>query len=96
MKILLTGNSSYKVLHFRRNIIEELKRSGYELYLLAPKDEYTHQCDELGVKYIRLNLSRNGKNIFVELFLIIKIFFVILKLRPDVVLSFTIKNNKLH
>lgn len=93
MKLMFIVNSSWNVVNFRSDLIKKLVSQGYHVQVLSPEDNYSHLIPKLGCEYKKLSINPRGVNILVELKVFFKILYYIIKLRPDVVLSFTIKPN---
>ena len=91
--ILLTGNTSFKLVNFRATLINRLVADGHKLTALVPEDEYTTQLRDMGCDVIDLKMSRKGMDPVQELKLLGQFFKVTKQLKPDVVFGFTIKNN---
>lgn len=93
MHILLSANSSWYVLNFRGQLIRELIKVGHRVTVLAPQDGYTDQLRSLGCAVEPLVMSNHGTSVLRELALLYTMNCELRRLRPDVVLSFSIKNN---
>lgn len=91
-KVLLSANSSWYIYNFRKNLIKEIIKN-YEVIVCAPKDRFSNEIELLGAKYVELDFKPKSRNIFSEILVIIRFFIVYLKIRPDIVLQFTPKNN---
>lgn len=92
-KILLTANSTWYLYHFRKSTIKEFVKQGFDVYCLAPDDSFKFQLLKLDVTFIQFNLSNKSVNPVLEVFSTMRIFFKLLKLKPDYVFNFTIKMN---
>lgn len=93
MKIAIISNNSNGLYLFRRQLISTLINSGHEVYILTPFDSDVERLKSLGVRLFETPLDRRGKNFFKDLTLI-KLYNTILKkIRPDIVLTYTIKPN---
>lgn len=68
-------------------------RSGYELIAVAPQDEYSPKLIELGCKYEKVTMDSRGANPIKDLGLTIELFRIYKRIKPDVILHFTIKPN---
>jgi glycosyltransferase involved in cell wall biosynthesis len=75
------------------NLIKKLLSNGYEIYLLTKRDEYSCRVDHLFKKVYNLNIDLNGKRPIREIVTFFNILFVLLRLRPNYFLTFTIKPN---
>lgn len=92
-KIIFSSNAAWYVWNFRRNLIDALKFDGYEIIVTASRDEYADRlAREIPFVQVRL-LDRTGKNPFRDLGLIIEYIQLYRKLKPNLVLNFTIKPN---
>lgn len=92
-KIIFSSNAAWYLWNFRRNLIDALKFEGYEIIVTASRDEYADRlAREIPFVQVRL-LDRTGKNPFRDLGLIIEYIQLYRKLKPDLVLNFTIKPN---
>lgn len=92
-KILILTNYLYGTLRFQTELIQKLG-SKYEVVICGPKSEYQTELNKLGVKrYYELPINRRGKNIFEDLFLIFNYIKLIRNVRPNLVLSYSIKPN---
>lgn len=94
MRILITSNSAWNILHFRSEIIIALKGLGCEVIVIAPPDSSVAPLIELGCEFISLEMSPEGLNPFRELNVYRSILTELRRNEPfDAILSFTIKNN---
>ncbi|QUS58930.1 glycosyltransferase family 4 protein [Pseudovibrio brasiliensis] len=93
MRILLVANSSFKLINFRRTLIQQLQEEGHELIATAPRDEYTPDFARMGVKYVELPMDATGTSLVAEAKLLLKIFSITRSKKPDAVLGYTIKPN---
>jgi glycosyltransferase involved in cell wall biosynthesis len=61
-RIVFVANTSWSIYKFRLYIIHELLQSGYEIYVLAPRDRYTHHFESLAqVHFVELKHFQNNK-----------------------------------
>ncbi len=93
MHVLLTGNTTFKLANFREGLILRLIADGHRVTIVAPPDEYVEKILTLGCDFVPLQMDRNGTSPIAEARLFFSIFNVIRRARPDVVFSYTIKNN---
>ena len=92
-RVLVIANSGFAIMNFRKNLLKKLVLFGFQVHVLTPKDEYTIEIAKLGVKHHEMNFSSTNTKIFKEIFLLAKVLRFLLILKPDLVLSFTIKPN---
>lgn len=93
MHVLLTGNTTFKLANFRRGLIEHLIEEGHRVSVLSPPDDYVDVVLGMGCDFMPISMSRNGTSPLAELGLLQQMFRAIRRLSPDVVFSYTIKNN---
>ncbi len=93
-KILIIGNSLRTAVLFRYSLIKTLVENGHCVELAVKYNEKTSIAafNKLNVKVHNLSFMRQyGFNPIIELLLIIEIFILQLKVKPDVVFSYFIK-----
>ncbi|MCD7956955.1 MAG: glycosyltransferase family 4 protein [Lachnospiraceae bacterium] len=93
-KILFLGNSYLTVFGFRREIIERFINDGYEVFVSFPNGPFGEgesASAECGCKFIETHIDRRGTNIAKDVILIIEYYKLLLNVKPDIVLTFTVK-----
>ncbi|MHA6334529.1 glycosyltransferase family 4 protein [Qipengyuania sp. CAU 1752] len=93
MKFILTVNSAWNIWNFRRPLVNDLIASGHEVIILTPHDESVPRLEGLGCTHIPLSMSAKGLNPLEGVLLFRQMRAVFQEVGPDVILSFTIKNN---
>ena len=93
MKVLILTNSDIGLYKFRRELLEEFSKKGYEVYASLPEGNFSDQIRKLGCHYIVTEMNRRGKNPFQELKVLTDYIRIIRDVRPNVVLTYTIKSN---
>lgn len=93
MKVLILANFGMGLYKFRKELIERLLSEGFEVYVSLPRDEYTPKLENLGCKFIDTSVNRRGTNPVEDIKLLLKYFRILKKVKPDVVLTYTIKPN---
>lgn len=93
LNIVFTANSCFAIYNFRRGLVHNLLSAGHKITVVAPKDETTDSLIDVGCDFCDLPMKRNGKNPFSEFLLLSRVYRAVRYYRPDVVFSFTIKNN---
>ncbi len=93
MKVAIVLNTSWNIYNFRMNFIRELIRQGHEVHTIAPVDDYSQLLVKEGCTHHRVKMDSRGANPIKDSALIIELFMIYRKLRPDVVLHYTIKPN---
>lgn len=93
MKILVLTNYGMGLYKFRKELLQELIAQDNDVYISLPKDEYTDRLTELGCKYIDTKLERRSMNPIHDFALISFYIKTIKIIKPDIVLTYTIKPN---
>lgn len=93
MHVMLTANAAWNVRHFRRPLLAALLAEGHRVSVLAPPDQSIADLEELGCAFLPLEMDVKGLNPVADLRLWRRYLRHFKVEQPDVVLSFTIKNN---
>ncbi|AII13903.1 glycosyltransferase, family 1 [Campylobacter iguaniorum] len=91
-KIIIISNTSWSIYNFRLNLAKAFIDNGYEVQIVAPKDGYTNKLNQKFNVY-DVDIDSNGINPLKDLKTIFQIYKIYKKLKPDIVLNFTIKPN---
>lgn len=92
MKILILANSDLGLYKFRRELIIKLLENN-QVYIALPKGDYVDELCNMGCNFINVELSRHGVNPFKELKLMKNYKKIMKEIKPDYVLTYTIKPN---
>ena len=90
MKIILFANT-FEYFALRINFLKELKNSGYKIFLIGSSDKFKRDFDNMGIETVHLTINRKSKNPITEFYLLIKLFKILNQIKPNIILSFTIK-----
>lgn len=93
MRVLVLSNFGMGLYKFRKELLQELLKQGNEVYVSLPTDEYVPMLENLGCKYIESKVDRRGTNPIADLKLLNTYLKIIRKIKPDIVLTYTIKPN---
>lgn len=93
MKVAIVLNTSWNIFNFRMNLVRSLQAAGHEVHTVAPTDEYTHHLTETGCIHHPVRMDSRGANPIKDLALIIELHSIYKRIRPDVILHYTIKPN---
>ncbi len=66
---------------------------GNEVITIAPKDAYTYKLLDLGCRHIPVKMDSRGANPIKDFLLILELYGIYKKVKPDVILHYTIKPN---
>lgn len=93
MKIVLITSYASEIPDLRGDMIEAFKLNGHEVIIFGPErlEDVLRIKETLQVNYRQIYLKRNGKNPFEDIFSLFSILLNLLKEKPDIVFSYTIK-----
>jgi glycosyltransferase involved in cell wall biosynthesis len=92
-RIILVSNTAFSLYNFRLSLARTLKNNHFEVYMVAPEDNYS---EELKKEFIFLplkNLNRKGKNPLKDFKLFHELLSIYRKIKPNIVIHYTIKPN---
>ena len=92
MKILILANSDIGLYRFRKELIEHLNHD-HDVTMALPYGEFVDKLTSLGCAYTPIEFNRRGKNPISDLILLYKYIRIIRRVKPDIILTFTIKPN---
>lgn len=93
MHILITVNAAWNIWNFRRSLVEALLADGHRITILAPYDESVPSLQACGCRFVPLAMDVKGLNPLADFSLVRRFGRHFRSERPDVILSYTIKNN---
>ena len=92
-KILITANTTWNLVNFRRGLMSALVSNGFEVVAVAPVDEYCSGVLALGCRYLPLEMDNQGTQPLRDLVLLLRYLKMLFDERPDVLLTYTVKPN---
>lgn len=93
-RILILGNSYLVVFKFRRELVERLVADGHDVWTCFPNGPFGEgekSAVECGCHFIENHMERRGTNPLKDLAVIREYFSIIKNVKPDVVLTYTVK-----
>ena len=93
LHVMITANAAWNIWNFRRPIVESMLAAGHRVTILAPVDDMLSELQRIGCTVMPLQMDVRGLNPVADLALLWRFRTIFRQSRPDVVLSFTIKNN---
>jgi len=93
MKVAIVLNTSWNIYNFRLNFVRSLLAKGYEVHTVAPIDDFTQYLKEAGCIHHPVRMDSRGINPLKDIALTFELWSIYRKLRPDVILHYTIKPN---
>lgn len=92
MKILILANSASGLYQFRAELLRQLVTNN-EVYFSLPNGDFIEELESIGCKFIDTEFNRRGMNPISDFKLFIKYIKILKKIKPGVVLTYTIKPN---
>lgn len=75
------------------NFVRALIADGHEVHTIAPHDEYTHHLTNAGCLHYDLKMDSRGANFIKDFLLIFELLSTYHRIKPDVILHYTVKPN---
>ena len=93
MRVLVIGGISRSLVNFRGPMLRAMLAAGHEVFACAGEvdETFVQRLETMGVSFRGVDLKRRGTNVFQDWHYSRAIYRVISEIRPDVVLSYTIK-----
>lgn len=91
-KILILANNDVGLYKFRKELIQELLKEN-EVYISLPDGTLVDLLKKMGCKFINTDVDRRGLNPFKDLKLINEYRKIFKKIKPDLIITYTIKPN---
>ena len=92
-RILFLSNHFLTLHSFRKELIQELKDGGHTIYISTPEDEQNVFFENMGCTIIPTKVSRRGMNPVKDFGLFLSYLKIMMKVKPDIIFSYTIKPN---
>lgn len=93
-RIVLSSNTAFSLYNFRLPLMKALKEKGYDVVAVSPEDgKYSELLKKEFSFFAVKNLDRKGTNPIKDLKLFFEYFLLFRRLKPDLVINFTIKPN---
>ena len=91
--VLILANNDIGLYRFRKELLEKLIEKDFKVYISLPNGSFIPKLKELGCEYIEAQVDRRGTNPISDLKLFSAYIKIIKKVKPSVVLTYTIKPN---
>ncbi len=93
MKVAIVLNTSWNIYNFRMNLVHTLIQKGFEVHTIAPVDPYTPRLEAAGCHHHPLRMDSRGINPVKDLALVLELRDIYRRVKPDIILHYTIKPN---
>lgn len=90
---MMTVNAAWNIWNFRQPLLRALLDEGHRVTVLAPRDETVEKLEAMGARFLSLGMSAKGLNPLEGLRLHRAFAKAFRDAKPDIVFSYTIKNN---
>ena len=90
--ILILSNNGSGLFKFRKELIINLMKD-YKIVILCPRDNFFQDFEAIGVKIIPIKIKRRSMNPIVDISLMLKYYYIIRGIKPNLVISYTVKPN---
>ena len=91
--VLFLVNHDVVIYNFRLELVERLIADGHEVHISSPYGERIDDLVKLGAKYHEIKIARHGTNPVTDGILIWNYIKLLKQVKPNIVLSYTIKPN---
>lgn len=92
-KIVIAYNKAQFIYIFRIGTILGLLERQYKVIIVAPWDDYSLKLQDMGCEVYDIKMDNKGSNPFADIMTLLEYRKMYRKIRPDLVLNFTIKPN---
>ena len=93
MKVLILANYDVGLYKFRKDLINKFLSDNHEVYISLPYGEFVPKLEELGCIFVDTPVDRRGLNPIVDFKLMCTYWKLLKEIKPDVVVTYTIKPN---
>lgn len=93
MKILILCNNDGGIYNLRKELVEKLIELKYKVYISCPEGDRVKDLILMGCEFINTEVDRRGTNLFKDFKLLALYNKIMNKIKPDIVLTYTIKPN---
>ena len=92
-RIMFSSNAAWNLVNYRGGLIQALLAAGHEIVALAPEDRHAQTLIHWGCHFVPLRMSAAGLSPLGEIALFNRFRQIFRAYSPDIVFSYTIKNN---
>lgn len=91
MKIIIFAGFSKSLIHFRKELIEEMMHRGHEVIAIGPENDYKEELEKIGVRFRQIRFNRLSKNPINNMRLLLSLVSFMKSENADVYFGYTIK-----
>lgn len=93
MRVAVVINTSWNIYNFRLGLIKSMLQRGHEVACIAPRDSFSNKLVEEGCEFYPITMDSRGVNPLKDLALIWELRKQYKKVKPDIILHYTVKPN---
>lgn len=90
--IVLCSNTTFGIANFRAGVIRALLAEGHEVVVVAPRDGYVTQIEQLGARFEDWEMSGRSTSLLTEPLAVLRLYRIYRRVRPDFAFHYTIKS----
>jgi glycosyltransferase involved in cell wall biosynthesis len=91
LKFILISPKNRTAYNFRGDLLKEIINKGYEVIVTGPNEEGIDKIKELGVRFVRIPLNKNGLSAIADIKYMLALRTLLKEEKPDITLGYTIK-----
>ncbi len=91
--IIFTSNTAWSMWNYRKDVLKHFIDSGHTVHILAAYDKTVPALESIGAHYHPLNIDSDSMNPLTILSLTYSFYKIYRKIKPDLVIHYTIKPN---
>lgn len=92
-RVVVIENYDSNLLHIRGDLLKHLISNGYKVYALSPMGDCVEGLVQMGCRFCEIEIDRRGTNPLRDMRLFLSILYLLRRIRPDIVLTYTVKPN---
>jgi glycosyltransferase involved in cell wall biosynthesis len=95
--VVLVANTAFNIANFRLALVVALREAGHDVVCITPDEDFwpgqlaVTRLEQAGAEYVEMPMDRGGTNPFADLLLMWRLRRSYKKLRPDLLLHYTLK-----
>ncbi len=97
MNFVIHSNSHESILNFRKELILEIHKKGFDIYIIAPNISSSNTLLKFlhanKMRFYEIEISRSSINPFMELKSFFWLIYFLIKIKPQGILTYTVKAN---
>ena len=92
-RVLFSSNAAWNLVNYRGGLIREMLAAGHHVITVAPVDRHADTLERWGCTFLPLSMEATGLSPRADLALLHRFGRIFREHRPDIVFSYTVKNN---